>query len=307
VAKGLAGEGQLDEAQVLFVRSLSAESQRYVMLAPPGSNLEVHHRVVSLEATLRADGDVIALRALLGELRALAQGQMAREKLSVGRAELGRDFGAEELAKALGKDRMRPEWRAEAAFLAARLCRGAEANALLEAVPDRYLASVVSPQNLLLTELRIGNFARAERRLAYLEAKLETPEKIVTHSTLAALNERAQRARQASERARTQPEPQRSLVLGATRTELGLYLCALRQLRPAYEQAGPNQAPQYVQLLLAAGLVQEALRELERAFPPDVARRHLTELQAGLSERVLDQTSVTEPSPWWPPRPDEQL
>lgn len=303
VAKELAGEGHLDEAQALFAQSLEPASAQYVMLAPPGSNLEVHHRVVSIEAALRADGDVVALGALMDELRNLAQGELGAQTTTVGRAQLGRRFSAEELAKALGKDRMRPEWRAEAAMVAARLCLDAEANAFLAAVPDRYLSSVVSPENLVLTELRIGNFERARDRLLRLGNKADTPEEILPNALVQQLTARATRAQAALHAAAQAPAPGNRMLRAMAQTELGSYLCALRELRPLYDQVGPERAPQYVQLLLAAGLQQEAFRELLRALPQDQARQQLAALEAGLSKRILEQTRVSEPSPWWTAAP----
>jgi tetratricopeptide (TPR) repeat protein len=300
VAKTLAGQGHLDEAQALFERSLQPASMRYVMLAPPGSNLEIHHRVVSIEAALRADGDVVSLAALHGELRALALGTFGPSELTVGRAQLGRRFAPREIQKALGKERMRPEWRAEAALVAARLCNVEEASAFLAAVPDRYMSSVVSPENLILSELRTGNFQRARRRLGSLSDMLGTPAEVVHAATIDELTQRTDNAETALRNALAQPEPMRSLLLGAARADLGLYLCALRQLRPLYEQSGPDKAPQYLQLLLAAGLPDETLKELRRVLPEDKARDQLAALRAGLSERLLTQTLVSEPSPWWP-------
>lgn len=305
VATRYASQGALDEAQALFERSLSPASLQYSMLAAPGSNLEVHHRVVSLEAALRADGDVVALRALYAELTNLAEGRLGQHHELVGRAELGRSFSALEMEKALGKERMRPEWRAEAAFVATRLCRNAEARRQLDQIPDLYLRSVVSPENLILSELRTGNLARAAERLNYMEQRRGSPLEIVDPDVLTELEQRADATSAARTSAASAPEPMRSLLLTAAQADLGGYLCALRLARPLYEQAGPDKAPQYIQLLMAAGLLDEAITELSRIMPRAEATARVAALSEQLGAHLRSQTRVPEPSPWWPAPPEE--
>ena len=296
VAKVEASAGRLEVAEDLFMRSLAPASVQYALLAQPLSNAGTYFKLLQVQTARTADGDVRALSLLCDEMTALAEGRSGTVRGRVGRLEVGQTIKATTITRLRKETLLEQFMAAEAALAASRLGRDQTTRELLARVRNKDLVWVPNRSNVVLAHARIGDFDGARKRIAYLRSWGLLDEKKLT-----ALEARLQRAEETLRRAVLEEEPRRSADTALAMADLGAYLRGLRALRPALERFpdAPGLAPQYVQLLVAAGLLEEARRTMERFAGPEQGQRTLAVIVAQIRSRLPNLRKVPEPSSWW--------
>jgi hypothetical protein len=192
---------------------------------------------------------------------------------------------------------------ADALLVATRLGQLGPSTKWLGAMPQSVLWQVPNPLNLVLAHARIGAFSRARTLIAAIRAAPEFRRHAFPESALGALEERITHAERLM-RYGQELEGDEDRVQRATAfAELGIYLRALRVLRPTVERAPRSQeiVAFYVQLLLCARLEDEALHAASAALGPEQATAVLGQMRRQLNPSLLVLRKPQEPSPWWNP------
>jgi hypothetical protein len=304
VSRILARRGELEDARELLRRALLPTSTRFFLLAgSKGARMAARVRLLGLEASLRPDGDVVALGRLFvgldetwGKLRELE-------------VETAQKLGAED-PSVRGNAEASPEggrWNTvavDAALVGTRIGRLRRSKELVDEAPDDLLWHMTSPPNFVLALARLGDFARARRLLS--EAR-HPPPGIAPCATNAVLDDLEQRVMRAEGFMRSaEQKPDRVGRLTATAlgfAELGAYLQALRVLRPEFDRT-PHAGeidPLYVQLLVSARLDREASRVATALLGPERGRTAVAQMTEQLPPRLRTLSPAPEPSPWWHP------
>jgi tetratricopeptide (TPR) repeat protein len=304
LAEDRASLGRTDEAFALFLRSSAPESRKYALLMPPWLNYQDYVRLLGLQAARTADGNVSDLMLLYRELLAVLNGGTPVVKGRVGELELGFRPPAADLEKSLlGGGRV--SVTAEAALVASRLGDDVRARALLASIGDKYLDVLSNVHNVALAYARLEDFAGARQWEATVMRAL--PHLYDEH----AFDDLEQRLTKAESLFRTAERvtgsAQRRLRARAF-VELGGYLRALRELRPAYElyPEDGETGPLYMQLLVASGLVPDARAVAERALGPEAASAMVESTRRALSPRIAKLRKPQGPEDWMTPDPSFQ-
>ncbi len=292
--------GDVAGAEALLDRALSPDALRFVQIATPWFRLVTGLRRLDLFALRLADGDVVRLETLLGELRAIAKGDGSGARADPSRAtDVPRILDVDPASfRTLMRDPSRALLFATGGIVAARLGHRAEARAWLGRVPTDDFGDVPNPARLVLAQAAVFDFEGARGWLSRLSGGANGP-------PLYAIELAGQIA--GAERRFSDPSAPRTIENRVRRAEaladLGAYLAALRELRPAYD-AAPDAALArlYVQLLAFAGLPSEATAEASRWLGPEQGPVAVRDIVAELPPELRRCRSVAEPSPWWQPR-----
>jgi hypothetical protein len=292
--------GDVAGAEALLDHALSPGALRFVQIATPWFRLITGLRRLDLFALRVADGDVVRLEALLGELRAIAKGDERVARADPAHAtDVPRIPDVDPASfRTLMRDPSRALLFATGGIVAARLGHRAEARAWLGRVPIDDFSDVPNPARLVLARAAVFDFEGARGWLSRLSGGPNGP-------PLYAIELAGQIA--GAERRFSDSNAPRTVESRVRRAEaladLGAYLAALRELRPAYD-AAPDAALArlYVQLLTFAGLPSEATLEATRWLGPEQGPVAVRALVAELPAELRHCRPVAEPSPWWQPR-----
>jgi protein O-mannosyl-transferase len=292
-----AAEGRIRSALALLERAEGPAAQRRVLLAAAG---RVGRRLqrLSLIATSTPDGDAAALSLLYAELRSFYAGKPSGTPATVRRLSVGVEQGQASYARtatARGKNAL----AAELATLATRLGRWEEARQWLARVEPRSLELLPNPLSLVLAKARLAEYPDAFAALERL-GELGSAAPGLDASSLERLGRRLLRSQEHWIAARHAAEPRAAMFRALAALELGGYLSACRELRPAYlaTPGDPELAQLYTQALLSARLDAAANEVVGRSLPPDAAARVLASLRSQLPADVRE----AEPAPdqtWW--------
>ncbi len=289
-----ARRGDLETALALVTKATSPASSRFFLLAgEPRARANRRARVLALEAALTADGDVARLESIFAELDTIVRKTRAPEDDSpLDDAGVLRTMRTNAGLATMG---------AETALIGTRLGHTARAAELASAVSNEVFWLLPNPMNVVLTEARVGNFARARALLRMAEHPPSADRYEVTAAHVRELKERLDRTEPLLRRAQGEPELRARLDTAEALAELGAFLPALRVLRPLIEQgaAAPGLGPLYVELLLSARLRQEAVAVASRELGPERGKAAVEAMEKQLSPRILALTPPPEPAPWW--------
>ncbi|HVU04209.1 MAG TPA: hypothetical protein VHE30_20770 [Polyangiaceae bacterium] len=291
-----ARNGDIDEAFSLLLRSTLPGSTRYRLLMPEWLATQTYFRLVALQASRTADGNVGDLQLLYRELYSLAtSGPPVQGK--VGELTLGRRLPPRDQALALEQGG-REILASEAAFVATRLGDDAHAKELLSTLGPDAIEYVPVAQNLCLAHARLQDFDGARRWLRILEGRLGS--QFPPHS-LDPLRKRLDTAESDfAHAASASSRAERRIFRARGFAELGAHLRALRELRPVIE-SGANVGPVgpvYVNLLVAAGLDGEALELAVSALGPDEGQALVQRARSSLSPHLRKLRKPEGPSEW---------
>lgn len=290
--------GDVTGAEALLDRALSPAALRFVQIATPWFRLVTGLRRLDLFALRIADGDVVRLETLLGDLRAVAKGDEHAARADPA-TDVPRIPDVDPASfRTLMRDPSRALLFATGGIVAARLGHRAEARAWLGRVPTDDFSEVPNPARLVLAQAAVFDFEGARGWLARLSGGANGP-------PLYAIELAGQLA--AAERRFSDGGAPRTVESRVRRAEaladLGAYLAALRELRPAYDAApDPALGRLYVQLLVFAGLPSEATTEATRWLGPEQGPIAVRDIVAQLPPELRHCRPVAEPSPWWQPR-----
>jgi tetratricopeptide (TPR) repeat protein len=293
--------GHIDEAFELLRLGSSPESTRYSLLLPEWRLYENYLRMLGLMAAMTADGNVRDLTLLYRELDALLAGRTKSVSGRVGELELGRHVTPSLHAYTLQYG-TRDILSAEAGILATRLGDDVHARELLGSISDEHVDALPNVRNIALAYARLEDFPRARH---WMEAQTRSSPEQYREGSQAPEKGRLVTAEVLFRRAANASGMQRRRLRADAFRELGGYLRALRELRPAYDQdpTSPAVGPLYLHLLVAAGLEHEALAVAVRALGPARGGALVERARAGMSERLRSLRRPEEPSDWYVPEP----
>ncbi|MCC6217460.1 MAG: glycosyltransferase family 39 protein [Polyangiaceae bacterium] len=255
--------GEVHEAFSLMNRAMAPEARRLDLLAQP---TRVYLAQLELQGRRLADGDALALAALLEEQVALV------ERRPPGALRRSADLDLERPSEPhfwAYVENARYHLAPAAALVASRLGRDDEARRMAAAVPDAALVDPRARFNLALALARGGAWGPASRQLELGGAAPSVA------AAAAELRGRLGGAERAVALAAGEPEPARSVALARVDLELGAYLRAARRLRPHAARLDPAG-----RLLFGEALLFARRAEARAALAPEDYAR----LEAGLSE-----------------------
>lgn len=292
VSRVAARNGDIDEAYAIIKRATAPESTRYFLLTGSrGSRIVTRARVAALSATLKADGDVRGLEESFQELERL---------LSISRSESGQLFSPTGVLKAAATNAQLAAIVSDMALIGTRIGRMERAEELANAITSEALWHTSNPLNLVLVYARLGDFAKARKVLSQIERPPPGIAPEASPETFSELRARLREAEMLFIRTKTEPEAQARIDSATAYAHLGVYMQALRVLRPAFERAPntPGVAPLYVQLLVSARLDDEALATATSLLGAERGTAVVEDLRSQLSPRVRSLKKPSEPVAW---------
>jgi hypothetical protein len=295
----VARDGEPKEAARMLERAGQPAAKRHFLLAGKNADSGRHVRRVVLTAAVTPDGDPHLLELLYEELLSFDRGAPSGHVTQWGTLVLGKERGQALTARTMNS-RGRGALEAELATLATRLGRHAEAKRWLGRLDLEHPQLLPNPLNLVLAQARVGDYHAA---LLSLERIDQSKQALVTldHATLERLGKRlleSQAYLDASERADGQQKP---MLRALAALELGSFLVACRELRPAYEAEPGRQelAQLYAQALVSARLDAEAARVVGRALGPAAATQVLASLESKLPPIQRSSPPAPDTDAWW--------
>jgi hypothetical protein len=294
-----ARDGQPLEAARILERAMRPAARRHFLLAGKNADSGRHVRRVVLTAAVTPDGDAAALSRYYEELQSFDRGTPSGHVWHTGSLTLGEERGQALMARTL-TSRGRSALEAELATLATRLGRYADAKRWLGGVDQEHPEFLPNPLNLVLAKARIGDYPGAFDTLQRIaEAKRATVN--LEHATLEHLGRRLLKSQEYLIASRHAPAERQPLLRALGALELGSFLVACRELRPAYE-ANPSQqelAQLYTQALVSARLDAEAERVVSRALGAAQAARVLAALKGNLAPVQRQAPPAPDSDAWW--------
>ncbi len=290
LAEARANGGDIDGAFGLLRRALAPRAVEYRLLANP---TRCYLGMLELDGPRLADGNTKALGALLREVSALAVGEIREDG---GRAaDLVLRMPPDEYAE-VHVANASSHLAASGAFVASRLGDD-RAVEVLAARTDRDIGLDAGARyNLALALGRAGDYARARKQLSM--AIEETPSASV-RAAAGGLAEGLARTERLREAAARTAEPTASLDRARAFLELGAYLRAARELRPAYRAFPENAEVRavYFDALVAARLDSEAL-DVAGRMPGMAPPARVAEARTHLSARTASAIPPNPGDPW---------
>jgi len=294
MSKIYAGQGDIPRAYALMQSAVAPSARRFFLLAGKrAARLAANSRVVALAAALVPDGDVRTLERADDELESLLLAMPS----DVDQRPLGPRLLTE---LPLHNDEL-AAMAADTALVSTRVGHLRRARELTSAMRDDVLWHVPSPLNYVLTVARAGDFARARR---LLEVGRHPPAGLTSGGSPQQFVEVARRLARTEQRlraARDLPEEPSRVEVAVAFADLGLYVVALRELRPVFDRR-PHSSDidqLYVQLLVSARLDREAEATASALLGPERGRAVVEGLRAHLDPRLATAPAPEEPSPWW--------
>lgn len=295
----VARDGEPKEAARMLERAGQPAAKRHFLLAGKNADSGRHVRRVVLTAAVTPDGDAHALELLYEELLSFDQGAPSGHVTQWGTLILGKERGQALMARTMNS-RGRGALEAELATLATRLGHNDAAKHWLARLDLQHPQLLPNPLNLVLAQARVGDYHAAFVSLQRID---ESKQALVTldHATLERLGKRLLQSQawlDAAERADGQQKPMRRAL---AELELGSFLVACRELRPAY-LADPSRqelAQLYAQALVSARLDAEAARVVAHALGPAQAARVLASLHGNLPPIQRAPAPAPDTEDWW--------
>jgi hypothetical protein len=295
----VAREGEPLEAIRMLERAGQPAAKRHFLLAGKNADSGRHVRRVVLTAAVTPDGDAHALELLYEELLSFDRGAPSGHITQLGTLILGKERGQALTARTMNS-RGRAALEAELATLATRLGRKREAKHWLSRLDVQHPQLLPNPLNLVLAQARVGDYHAAFITLERIDASKRASVKLDS-TTLERLGKRLLQSQawlDASQRADPQQQP---MLRALAALELGSFLVACRELRPAYlaNPARQEVAQLYAQALVSARLDAEAARIVGHALSPAQAARVLTSLEGNLSPIQRSARPAPDVDGWW--------
>lgn len=295
----VAREGKPREAVQLLERAGAPAAQRHFLLAGKNADSGRHVRRVVLTSAITPDGNAGDLRRLYDELESFDLGAPTGHVSQLGTLKLGVERGQALTARTMNS-RGRGALEAELATLATRLGDAAQARRWLKGVDRQHPELLPNPLNLVLAEARSGDYQGAFATLQRLD-QVTQASVALDHATLERLGHRLLQSQTYLDASLKAEAARKPLLRALAALELGSFLVACRELRPAY-QADPDQqelAQLYAQALVSARLDAEALRVIGRALGPAQAAAVLASLQQNLSAIQHEAAPALDDDTWW--------
>jgi len=302
-----AGQGDYDAASALIRHALSPSALQYRLLARP---VAFYLALLEIQSLRLADGNVRALRTLLGQLAPLAEGRAPEPPGRAGDVFLSMPTDGWIQVEV---NNAAPHLALAGAIVASRLGDGVNigSKAPYDALVRR-LARSIDPDapldgpahfNLALALARGGDYALARQELERAFAASPTDQMRAATGRLLGTIESVEKLRSEAEHA---PEPAAALARAKAFLDLGAYLRAARALRPAY-LVNPGDAAvsaAYLEALTSAHLDSDA-SAVAAHLPGNPATR-LQEIREALSPRSRTALGPPADEQWWatdPPPP----
>lgn len=285
-ARRLAAKGDSKQAYERYVRSLSKESRRYLLIAFPEDQASTIVELRGIEAGMLPDGATKQLRELYDGLA----------ELEAGYPEGGGRLGIDRQTYAALMSKHGPRLRGELALLASRLGNNVHVGQYLRKIPEEAESRVANAMNLALAAARTHDWEQAERWLG-VEVRLQEDQRsATTPEALVELRTRIARAKEAHSRARKLPLEQRRVVLAQVAADLGAYGVAASALERAYAEdpKAPGVAQLYAQVLVAARRDKAAKAVVGAALGDEKAAEVVAGIRAQLPEGLREIPAVDE-------------
>lgn len=295
----LARDGEPLEAARLLERASKPSALRYFLLAGKNADSGRHVRRVVLTALVTPDGDAEALARFYEELESFTRGAPSGHVSQIGGLTLGKERGQALTARSL-TDRGLRALAAELATLATRLGRIEDAKRWLAGKDWQHPQFLPNPFNLVLAQARTGDYPAALATLDRL-AQAERATVKLDQAMLARLGKRLLQSQEYLKASQQAPSAEQPLLRALAALELGSFLVACRELRPAYEANRERQelAQLYAQALVSARLDGAAERVVAHALGQVQTAAVLGSLKGNLPPILRGAAAAPDSDAWW--------